>query len=511
MNKTKNIVFKHSNIIIIALIVGFFSIISDASAQERTLKNNNSKETDKEQVTPDTTKRKLVNNREIDLEKKLENNNETFPEIDLSNAQVIDQVVAVVGKNIILESDIENQYLNYRMQGGIKGSSSEIRCQILEQQLFQKLMVAQAEVDSIEVNDAQVEGELERRLQMFISQFGTQEKMEAYYGKSIPEIKSELHSIIKEQMIAQQVQQGIVATTTVTPSEIRTFFRSIPEDSIQQISTEYQVAQIVKKPPISVEERIRVKEQLMGLRARILKGESFSTMAILYSEDPGSAKKGGELGFYGRGQLYSEFEAIAFKLNEGEISNIVETEAGYHVIQLIERKGDYINVRHILLIPKVAPADLLIARNELDSVAALIRADSISFEDAVKQFSEAKNKNNGGLLVNAYSGSTTFAAEELDPQISFIIEKMEVGELSNPVPMKTEEKEDAYQIVLLKEKTKPHKANLKDDYSKIQMMAENDKKQRVIDDWINEIAKTTYVKIIDQYKNCDYEHEWVIR
>jgi peptidyl-prolyl cis-trans isomerase SurA len=424
---------------------------------------------------------------------------------------VIDQVVAVVGKNIILESDIENQYLNYRMQGGIIGTSSEMRCKILEEQLFQKLMVAQAEVDSIEVKDAQVEGEMERRLQMFITQFGTQEKMEAYYNKTIPEIKKELHDIIKEQMIAQQVQGDIVADVAVTPSEIRSYFKSIPKDSIPQIPTEYQIAQIVKNPPISIEEKIRVKERLLELRSRILKGESFSTMAILYSEDPGSAKKGGELGFYGRGQLYPEFEAVAFKLKEGEISNIVESEAGYHIIQMIERKGDYINVRHILLIPKVSPADLLKARTQLDSLAGLIRNDSISFKDAVESFSDADNKNNGGLLVNAYTGSTIFEAEQLDPQISFVIEKMKVGEISNPVPLKTEDKEDAYQIVLLKKKTKPHKANLKDDYSKIQTWAEARKKQKVIDKWINEKAKETYVKIIDQYKDCDFTHSWTIR
>lgn len=425
--------------------------------------------------------------------------------------QIIDQVVAVVGKNIILESDIENQYLNYRLQSGFKGGAKDIRCQILEEQLFQKLMVAEAEVDSIEVSEVQVEGELERRLQMFVSQFGTQEKMEQYYGKSIPEIKSELHNIIKEQMIAQQVQSGIIADVTVTPSEIRSYFRSIPADSIPQITTEYQIAHIVKKPPINVEEKIRVKEQLLDLRSRILKGENFSTMAILYSEDPGSAKKGGELGFYGRGQLYPEFEAIAFKLNEGEISNIVDTEAGYHIIQMVERKGDYINVRHILLIPKVSPEDLMKARNELDSIAILIRADSLTFEEGVERFSEAKNKNSGGLLVNAYTGSTTFEAEQLDPQISFVIEKMKVGEISNPVPLKTEEQEDAYQIVLLKKKTQAHKANLKQDYSKIMAWAEGNKKQIIITEWINDKAQDTYVKIINQYKDCDFKHDWEIR
>ncbi len=239
-----------------------------------------------------------------------------------------------------------------------------------------------------------------------------------------------------------------------------------------------------------------------------MKGESFSTLAILYSQDPGSAKEGGELGFYGRGQLYPEFEAIAFKLKEGEVSNVVETEAGYHIIQMIERKGDYVNVRHILLVPKVAPEDLVKARNELDSVAVQIRADSITFDQAVEKFSDADNKNSGGLLINPYTGSTTFEAEQLDAQVSFTIEKMEVGELSNPVPMKTEDQKDAYRLLLLKEKREPHRASLEQDYSKIQEWALQDKQRRIVDNWINEKARKTYIRIIDHYKDCTFANEW---
>ena len=421
---------------------------------------------------------------------------------------IVDEVVAVVGKNIILESDIETQYLSYRMQGGISGSASEIRCVILEDVMYQKLMVSQAEVDSIEVSDIQVEAELDRRLGLFINQFGSQEKMEAYYDKTMVEIKQELYDIVKDQLITQQVQSGIIANVTVTPSEIRSYFRSLPNDSLPLIKTEFTVAEIVKKPPISVEERIRVKEQLLELRKRILEGESFSTMAILYSQDPGSAKNGGELGFYGRGQLYPEFEAVAFKLKDGEVSNIVETEAGYHIIQMIERKGDYINVRHILLIPKVSPEDLMKARQELDTVAQLIRGDSITFEEAVRLYSDADNKNSGGLLINAYTGGTTFEAEQLDAQVSFTIEKMEVGELSNPVPMKTEDQKDAYRLLLLKDRTEPHKASLEKDYAKLQEWALQDKQRRIIDEWINTKARKTYIRIIDRYKECAFTNEW---
>jgi len=275
------------------------------------------------------------------------------------------------------------------------------------------------------------------------------------------------------------------------------------------IKTEYVIAEIVKKPPVSVEERLVVKEKLLDLRKRILAGESFSTMAILYSEDPGSAKKGGELGFYGRGQLYPEFEAVAFKLKEGEVSNVVETEAGYHIIQLIERKGDYVNVRHILLVPKVSPEDLMVARNQLDTIVQSIRNNEITFDVAVEKYSDSDDKNNGGLLINQYTGSTTFEADQLDPQVSFTIEKMKVGEISNPVPMKTADQKDAYRILELKQKTLPHKANMTDDYARIQQWALQDKKMKEIGKWIDEKAKGTYVKIIDSYSNCHFVHKWM--
>lgn len=423
--------------------------------------------------------------------------------------QVVDQVAAVVGRNIILQSDIENQYLNYRMQNAIKGSGKEMRCAILEDMLFQKLLVAQAEVDSIVVDDAQVNSELDRRIGGFINQFGSQEKLEQYYNKTISQIKSELFPIIKEQLLAQQVQQQIIADVSVTPSEVRNYFKSLPKDSIPQIKTEYVIQQLVKKPPISIEEKIRVKKRLLELRKRILKGENFSTLAILYSEDPGSAKNGGELGFYGRGQLYPEFEAVAFKLKEGEVSDIVETEAGYHIIQLIERKGDYINVRHILLIPKVSPADLYKARHELDSIANLINSDSISFDDAVARFSEGENKNNGGYLINPYTGGTSFEAEQLDPSVSFVIDKLKVGEISNPVPMKTDKQKDAYRILYLKSKTKPHRANLKDDYPKIQQWALQQKQKKYVDDWVKEKSKNTYIRISDDFTKCKFHYPWL--
>ncbi len=423
--------------------------------------------------------------------------------------KVLDQVVAIVGKSIVLQSDIENQYLSYRMQGGIEGTEREMKCQILESILYQKLMVAQAEVDSLNVDEVQVIGEIERRLSSFINQFGSQEKMEKYYGKSMSEIKDELHDMVKDQLLAQQVQQGIVGKVHVTPSEIRSYFRSIPKDSIPLVKTEYVIRQIVKNPPINIEEKLRVKQELLKLRKRILNGESFSTMAILYSEDPGSAKKGGELGYYGRGQLYPEFEAAAYKLKPGEISDVVETKAGYHIIQMIDRKGDYINVRHILMSPKVSPIDLQKAKMKLDTIVKEIRSDSITFDQAVEKYSDGKNKNSGGYLLNPQTGGVEFEGDQLDAQVSFTVNKLKPGQISNPVPFKTEEQKDAFRLLYLEKRIPPHRADLKQDYSRIEKWALQDKQRKAIDNWINDKAQNTYVKIIPAYQTCQFKHHWL--
>ena len=426
------------------------------------------------------------------------------------NAQVIDKVVAVVGKNIIMQSDIEEQYMQYRLQGGIKGSASSIRCEILEDLLFRKLMLNQAELDSIEVTDTQVEAEMDYRIRYYLSQLGSQEKVEQYFNKTMSEIKDELRTIIKDQKMIEEVQRNIVQGVSATPSDVREFFNSIPSDSIPMISAQYEIAQLVKKPPITLDEKLEVKERLYGLRSRILKGERFSTLALLYSEDPGSAKKGGELGFQGRGELVPEFEAAAFALKDGEISEVVETEYGYHIIQMIERRGDYVNVRHILLTVKVSPEALQTAYNELDSIANLIRNDSITFDEAVRKFSDEDDKVNGGYLVNPNNGSTMFSAEDLDQQVSVVINKLQVGEVSNPVPMKTKNDKDAYRLLIIKKKTTPHKANLKDDYAQIQQWTMQRLRQEAINKWIDAKSSKAYVKICDDYCGCDFQFDWNI-
>ena len=422
--------------------------------------------------------------------------------------QVIDRVVAVVGQNIILQSDIEAQYMQLRLQGGIQGSASSIRCEILEDLMFRKLMLNQAEMDSITVTDEQVNAEVDRLVRYFISQLGSQENLEKYYKKSMSEIKEELFRMRKDQMLEEQVQQTMLANVEVTPAEVRKCYYDIPHDSVPMVNSKYEIAHIVKKPAITLEQKLEVKDRLYKMRKRILDGERFSTLALLYSEDPGSAKKGGELGFHGRGEFAPEFEAAAFNLRDGEISEVIETEFGFHIIQMIERRGEFVNVRHILLTVKVSPEALQEAYDELDSIAKLINNDSITFDEAVRKFSDENDKISGGILVNLNTGSTLFDASELDQQVSFTINRMQVGELSEPVPMKTDDNKDAYRLLYLKRKTAPHKANLKDDYTLIRDWAMQQKREEIINKWIANKSQKAYIKVIDDFKDCDFMFDW---
>jgi len=423
---------------------------------------------------------------------------------------VVDGVVAIVGANVILRSDIENQYLQFRAQGNIQGSSEKVRCQILEGLLFQKLLYHQAQIDSVKVTDAQVDGEMDHRMRMFIGQIGSVEKLEEYYQKSISEIKEEMRDIIKEQMMVQQSQEKITKDVNITPSEVKAFLKKLPKDSIPEISSEIEVGMIIKNPVIGDAEKQVCIDRLKSFKERVKKGDDFSTLAVLYSEDPGSAKKGGELGMFKRGDMRIEFEAAAFKLKKtGDISDIVETEDGFHIIQMIERKGEYINVRHILLQPKVSIASMMHSKSILDSVANLIEQKKITFSDAVVRFSDDPTRNNGGLIINPVTGTSKFEASQLDPKVFFVIDKLKVGEISSPVLYKTERGKEEYRLYYLKTRTVPHKANLEDDYAKIHQMALDEKKMDAMNDWIKERIVKTYINIDEEYRKCTFQREWV--
>ena len=432
--------------------------------------------------------------------------------------QVVDKVVAVVGKNIILQSDVEGQYIQYRMQGDIQGNANDMRCAILEDLLFQKLMLNQAEMDSLTVTDNEVEMEMNRRISELVGRAGSQEKLESIFNKIMSEIKEELRRLVKDRMLQDQVRNGILSGVAVTPAEVRNFYRNQPQDSIPMIGEEYEIAQIVKRPPVSIDQKLQVKDQLYQIRKRILDGESsFSTMAILYSEDPGSAKKGGELGFTGRGEFAPEFEATAFNLRDGEISEVIETQFGFHIIQLIERRGEYVNCRHILMTAKVPVEALEQAQHELDSAATLIRSGAMTFEEACLKFSDDDSKTNGGYISNPAMGGHRLGSSDIQEMgeyfpefknLAFVISKLDVGQVSDPVPMTTNDNKDAFRVVVIKKKIPAHKANLNDDYWRIQTWALNQKNQSVIQQWIKDKAKKAYIRIDEDYKDCDFQFDW---
>lgn len=422
--------------------------------------------------------------------------------------KVVDQIVATVGNTIIKQSDIENEFVQAFSQGTVSRNDVDYKCEILEELLFQKLLLYQSKIDSINISDSQVEAELDKRIRFFITQIGSQEKLEEYYKKSIVEIKDEFRETVRDMLLSETMQRKVTDGLKITPTEVRNFFNKIPKDSLPLVSSEIELVQIVKLPTITKDEKEVAKYKIDELRKRILKGEDFATLAVLYSEDPGSAKKGGELGFIGRGELFPEVEGAAFELKEKETSPIVESSAGFHIIQMIERRGERINFRHILIIPKVSTAALSKASAKLDSISALILNKKISFEDAATKYSDDESKTNGGLVINPQMGTSKFQVDKIDAQLFFAIDKLRVGEFSKPVLFRTPEGKQAYRIVMLKSRTEPHRANLKDDYQLIQNTALSDKQERTISNWIKKKRESTNVKILEQYKGCDFKHSW---
>jgi peptidyl-prolyl cis-trans isomerase SurA len=426
--------------------------------------------------------------------------------LQAQNKVVIDQVVAVVGNSAILRSDIHNQLRQMESQGvNFQGNPM---CEMLDEMLYQKLLFNQAVIDSIEVSDAQVEQVLERRLRFFIHQIGSREQLEAYYGKSIEDIKDEFRPLVREQELSQLMEAQITRNVKVTPSEVRRFFNSIPTDSIPIVESELELAQILISPGFDSEEIQDTRRRLNEFRERILKGENFNTLAILYSEDPGSARKGGELGFYGRGELFPEFEATAFSLRPGEISEVIETDAGYHILQLIERRGEQINVRHILLRPKVSPLQLTKARNKLDSIRRLILNEEITFAEAALKFSDDPGKINQGVMINPYTNTPRFKTDEIEPNLFFVVDKLNVGEMTNPMPTMTEDGKQAFRIVMVRNRVDAHPATLDGDYDFIQQLALNQKKMKSVQNWINTRLATTYVFINEEFRSCDFAIPW---
>ncbi len=420
---------------------------------------------------------------------------------------VVDQVMAVVGSKIILHSDIEKQYVQYLAQGAETGEVT--KCQIFDQLLLQKLMLNQADIDSVKVTESQVDGELDRRMRFYIKQIGSEEKLEEYFHTTIRELKAELRDMIREQLVVQSMQSTITKDVVATPSNVREFFESIHPDSVPYIDAEMEVGQIVRKPPVSDTERKLVKLKLEEYRTKIMAGEDFAIYAALYSEDKSTAKKGGELGMFERGTMVPEFEAAAFNLKSGEVSPIIETKFGFHILQLIERRADQINVRHILLQPQTDDKDLYKAYGLLDSLRIQIQAGTISFEDAAQKFSDdEETRNNGGLLINPETGTSRLSPDKMDRLLFFQVDSMALNMVSMPLGMATAEGKQAYRIVMVKSKNPPHKANLRDDYQRIQEVALQTKQNEMLGKWVENKRLSTYIHFNKTIDGCDILKQW---
>ena len=421
--------------------------------------------------------------------------------------KLIDGVAAVVGNNIVLYSEIDAQY--YQMLSRIT-ADEHAKCELLEQMMVSKLLIHQAKLDSVVITENQVESELDRRIKYFIQQIGSEEKLEEYYKKSIFEIKADFKELIKEQLLSQNMQSKITASIAATPSDVKTYFNQIPKDSLPLINAEIEIAQIVKSPPISLQQKKDVQAKLETYRKRIINGEEFSTLAVLYSQDISTAKRGGEVGYVNRGDLVPEFEAAAFRLKEKDVSEIIETKFGYHIIQLIDRRGEQINVRHILLKPEIFPEDLAKSKLFLDSIKTRIEGGKISFDEAALQFSDnEETKNNGGLVINPQTGTSKFEPDQLDPGTFFQIDKLKVGEISSAVLLATADGKEVYKLLLLKSRTAPHQANLRDDYQKLQAAALSAKQSKAMEEWVKEERKKTFIEVAEPFQSCENIARWI--
>mgnify|MGYP001444981572 CR=1 FL=1 len=426
-----------------------------------------------------------------------------------SQKVMVDQVIAVVGSDAILVSDVEQEILQMRAEG--MPVNDNTRCEVLENLMTQKILLNQSRIDSVFPSESQVESQLEQRLSYFSNQLGSQKAVENYFKKSIYEIKADLKESLREQIQTQQMQSKITEKITITPSEVKSFYKSLPSDSLPMINLQYVIEQVVKYPPEASQAKFEVKQKLLALRQRILDGEKFSSLAILYSEDPGSARRGGELGFRSRGELVKPFADVAFNLKEGQVSQIVESEYGYHIIQLIEKKDDKVNVRHILMKPTFSPEDEIKVQQTLDSIATAVRQDSITFEKAARKYSDDKKTNlNGGVMVNPQTGSVRFEKDQLMPTDYFTIKELKVGDVSNAFESRDEMANMVYKIVAVKDIIPAHRANIKDDYDVIQSLALRKKQQDFFLDWLGKKKKNMFIRIDPQFAGCNFRNEgWV--
>ena len=430
-----------------------------------------------------------------------------------STAHVVDEVIWVVGDEPILKSDVEVTRIQAAMEG--QRWKGDPDCAIPEQIAVQKLFLHQAAIDSIEVTESEISSETEQRIEYMVSQIGSREKLEEYRKQSMTQIRQSMHDDLRDQMLIQKMKQKLVENIRVTPSEVRRFFRDLPFDSIPYVPTEVEVQIIAQTPRIAPEEINRVKEELREYTERVTKGETtFQTLARLYSEDPGSRRAGGEMDYVGRGMLDPAFAAVAFNLTDPKkISKIVESEYGFHIIQLVDKRGDKIKVRHILRKPVVSDSAVHQSLVRLDSIADAIRGGEFTFEEGASVISDDKDtRMNRGLMANrTESGQTSrFKLQDLPPEIAKVVDTLQVGQISKAFQMVNNNGKTICVIAKLKSRTEGHKATITEDFQVMKDMVLNKRREQVLHDWVVNKIKSTYVRVNNRYRDCKFEYQgWI--
>jgi peptidyl-prolyl cis-trans isomerase SurA len=429
----------------------------------------------------------------------------------MAQRQVLDKMVATVGGEITLLSEVEEQY-SYAKSQRNGAVPPEARCMMVEQILVNKLLLNQAKLDSIEVKEDEVETQLTARIERILSYMNNDLKQfEEYYGQTVNEVREQFREDLRNNLLIERMRTKIMNDVTVTPSEVKDFFRRIPKDSLPYFSSEVEVGEIVYKVPINKEQRRITMSKLEDIRKRIVEGkEDFAVLAQKFSDD-GSARGGGDLGWAKRGKYVTEFEAAAYKLEDNEVSPVTETQFGFHIIQMLGRRGNSIHVRHILIRPEITDDDIETGKRHMDTVRTLLLKDSISFSRGVKKFSDknVQSFNNDGRMVNPGSGNTFFEVGDLDPDIYFAIDTMKINSISKPIEFRDEGGDYFYRLVKLMSRTTPHKANLAQDYAKIQKAAIESKRNEIVNQWVEERIRKTFIIIDRQYEGCANLAPWM--
>ena len=423
-----------------------------------------------------------------------------------SAQQVIDKIVAKVDNQIILKSEVEISYLQFMRspEAQMMQSPDDVKCRVLESLIINKMLLARAVMDSVTVDKELIYEQLNRRMDYFVQQFGTVAKLESYYSKSIDQLKEELYPQIRDQMVTQKMQDNITAGVVITPNDVKKFYKNLPVDSLPYFSSEVEIGQIVRLPEINPQDKLLFKAQLEDIRRRIISGEDFCRLAKEYSQDPVSAVNCGEIGFFKKGDLVPEYEAAANQLQPGQTSGIVESQYGYHIIQLIERRDNTYNTRHILIKPAATSKDLVYPTAFLDSIRTLILQGTLPFAKAAKLYSADKETSfNGGMFASPESGSTRISQEDIQPAVFFVIDTMTVGDISLPTKFVMADGSEAVRILYYKNKIPAHQANLKDDYQKIYAAALEEKRNNAVNQWFDKTKSQVYINIDDEYKQCE--------